>query len=66
MCEPHPTKIRGKRKPKTLDKMKSKFTNTLLDYDKNYKKINEVIRDNIIGHKKDIRQTKKHSIMMFN
>lgn len=59
MCEPHPTKIRGKRKPKTLDKMKSKFTNTLLDYDKNYKKINEVIRDNIIGHKKDIRQTKK-------
>lgn len=59
MCEPHPTKKRGKRKPKTLDKMKSKFTNTLLDYDKNYKKINEVIRDNIIGHKKDIRQTKK-------
>lgn len=39
--------------------MKSKFTNTLLDYDKNYKKINEVIRDNIIGHKKDFRTTIK-------
>ncbi|GAA0225159.1 hypothetical protein J2Z43_002848 [Clostridioides mangenotii] len=57
MCVPHPTKERGKRKPKTLDKMKSKFTNTLLDYDKNYKKIN---------HKKILGKQKKHSIMMFN
>ena len=59
ICEPIPSRIRGKRKQKTLDKMKSKFANTLLDYDKNYTKINEVIRENIIGHKKDIRQINK-------
>lgn len=59
ICEPIPSRNRGKRKQKTLDKMKSKFANTLLDYDKNYTKINEVIRENIIGQKKDIKQFNK-------
>jgi len=53
-CEPYPTKSRGKRKPKTMQSMKSKFANTLIDYDKNYTKINAVIRDNLINDKKEI------------
>lgn len=53
-CEPYPTKNRGKRKPKTMQRMKSKFANTLINYDKNYTKINSIIRDNLINDKREI------------
>ncbi len=33
ICEPNPTRQRGKRTQKTLDTMKSKFINHLLDFD---------------------------------
>ena len=46
--EPNPTRARGKRKPKTLVDMKSKFLNKLLDQQLEYKKINDIIRNNII------------------
>lgn len=46
--EPNPTRERGKRKPKTLVDMKSKFLNKLLDQQLEYKKINDIIRNNII------------------
>ena len=41
--EPNPTRERGKRKPKTLVDMKSKFLNKLLDQQLEYKKINDII-----------------------
>ena len=47
ICEPNPTIERGKRTQKTLDNMKSKFINHLLDYDKEYKEINTLLRDNL-------------------
>jgi len=37
---------RGKRKPKTLDQMKSAVVNHLVDRSKAYKRIDELIRDN--------------------
>lgn len=46
--EPNPTRERGKRKPKTLVDMKSKFLNKLLNQQLEYKKINDIIRNNII------------------
>ncbi len=39
---------------KTLYKMKSKFSNTLIDRSKEHKEINDIIRDNIINGKKEI------------
>ena len=47
ICEPNPTRERGKRTDKTLEFMKSKFINHLLDYDKEYKEINTLLRDNL-------------------
>ena len=47
ICEPNPTRQRGKRTQKTLDNMKSKFINHLLDYDKEYKEINTLLRENL-------------------
>ncbi|MGX4601698.1 MobP2 family relaxase [Faecalimicrobium sp. JNUCC 81] len=47
ICEPNPTRKRGKRSEKTLEFMKSKFINHLLDYDKEYKEINILLRDNL-------------------
>lgn len=44
---------RGKRKPKTLINMKSKFANNLIDRSKEQKEINDMIIKNIIDGKKD-------------
>lgn len=51
--EVFPSKERGKRKPKTLINMKSKFANNLIDRSKEQKEINDIIRKNIIESKKD-------------
>ncbi|CEK40086.1 MobP2 family relaxase [Paraclostridium sordellii] len=53
ICEPNPTKKRGKRTQKTLDTMKSKFINHLLDFDEEYKEINKVLRENLVKSSKD-------------
>ena len=47
ICEPNPTQNRGKRTQKTLDDMKSKFINHLLDFDNEYKEINNLLRENL-------------------
>lgn len=49
ICEPNPTRERGKKKQKTLDNMKSVFINELLDSKEIYKDINNIIRDKIIN-----------------
>jgi len=51
--EPYPTRERGKRKPKTLDAMKSKVINNILDRSQEQKMINDLIRKSIVGHKKE-------------
>nr|WP_172692210.1 MobP2 family relaxase [Paeniclostridium sordellii]AUO31832.1 hypothetical protein [Paeniclostridium sordellii] len=53
ICEPNPTKKRGKRTQKTLDTMKSKFINHLLDFDEEYKEINKILRENLLKSSKD-------------
>ncbi|MGW6151067.1 MobP2 family relaxase [Bacillus mycoides] len=51
--EPFPTRERGKRKPKTLDAMKGKVVNNLLDRKQEQKQINDLIRNNMVGSKKE-------------
>lgn len=51
ICEPDPTIQRGKRTQKTLDIMKNKFVNELLDSKENFKDINNIIRKDIVGSK---------------
>ncbi len=51
--EPFPTRERGKRKPKTLDAMRGKVVNNLLDRKQEQKQINDLIRKNIVGSKKE-------------
>ena len=51
--ELNPSKERGKRKPKTLINMKSKFANTLIDRTEEREKINNIIRNNIIGDREN-------------
>ncbi|MEN8648927.1 MobP2 family relaxase [Bacillus cereus group sp. BceL062] len=51
--EPFPTRERGKRKPKTLDAMKGKVVNNLLDRKQEQKQINDLIRKNMVGRKKE-------------
>lgn len=51
--EVNPSRERGKRKPKTLINMKSKFANNLIDRSREQKEINDIIRKNIIDNKKD-------------
>lgn len=46
-------RIRGKRKLKTLDKMKSNFINELRVDNEIHKRINELIRDNIVKNKEN-------------
>ncbi len=53
ICEPKPTTNRGKRTQKTLDNMKSNFTNELLNNKENYQEINNNIRKDIVNTKKD-------------
>lgn len=54
LIELEPTKERGKLKANTLGKMKSSFINSLVDRDKEYDKINELIREKIVNSKKNI------------
>ncbi|MGX9758820.1 MobP2 family relaxase [Clostridioides difficile] len=61
-CEPNPTKRRGKRKPKIMYNMKSKFVNSLLDAEKDYKKINEIIRENLIKSKQEFSSTSDYEM----
>lgn len=51
--EPYPTRERGKRKPKTLDAMRGKVVNNLLDRKQEQKQINDLIRSNMVGSKKE-------------
>ncbi|WP_043977025.1 MobP2 family relaxase [Priestia megaterium] len=50
--EPQPTRERGKRKPKTLDAMKSTVVNQILNRGEQHQKINELIRKDMVGKKK--------------
>ena len=50
--EPQPTRERGMRKPKTLDAMKSKVVNQILNRGEQQQKINELIRNDMVGKKK--------------
>ncbi|MFK3957909.1 MobP2 family relaxase [Pseudalkalibacillus hwajinpoensis] len=52
--EPNPTRERGKRKPKTLDAMKSEVVNGLLDRDQERNQINFLIRDHMVHYKKEM------------
>ncbi len=58
LVELEPSKERGKLKPKTLGKMKSKFANTIFNREKEFEKINELVRENIVHRKKDINTFK--------
>ncbi|MEH6868420.1 MobP2 family relaxase [Priestia megaterium] len=50
--EAQPTRERGKRKPKTLDAMKSTVVNQILNRGEQQQKINELIRNDMVGKKK--------------
>ncbi|MEH7567905.1 MobP2 family relaxase [Priestia megaterium] len=50
--EPHPTRNRGKRKPKTLDAIKSRVVSQILERGQEQKEINDLIRKNMVGSKK--------------
>ncbi|WP_154992480.1 MobP2 family relaxase [Priestia megaterium] len=50
--EPQPTRERGKRKPKTLDAMKSTVVNQILNRGEQHQKINELIRKDMVEKKK--------------
>ncbi|MCJ8341249.1 MAG: relaxase MobL [Cetobacterium sp.] len=52
ICEPNPTRTRGKRTRKTIETMRSKFVNHLLDFDEEYKEINKVLRENLVKSSK--------------
>ncbi|MGG3801194.1 MobP2 family relaxase [Metabacillus fastidiosus] len=51
--EPNPTRERGKRKPQTLDAMKSKVVNNIIDRGPEQKRINDLIRKNMVDKKKE-------------
>lgn len=53
ICEPNPTTKRGKKTQKTLDTMKSKLVNELLDNNEYYKEINKSIRENLVQPSKE-------------
>ncbi|MBU8757269.1 hypothetical protein KM927_27765 [Priestia megaterium] len=50
--EPHPTRERGMRKQSSLDAMKAKIVNQMTNRRENQKKINELIRKDMVDHKK--------------
>ncbi|QKE76043.1 hypothetical protein HPK19_24865 (plasmid) [Arthrobacter citreus] len=50
--QPEPTKERGKRKLKSLDAMKSKVINNIMDRSRQQTKINDIIRKSIVDSKK--------------
>ncbi|MDE1392083.1 MULTISPECIES: MobP2 family relaxase [Bacillus subtilis group] len=61
---PNKGQLRGKRKQKSIDAMKSKVVNSIMDRSNEYKKINDLIRNSIVSEKKNIplaelKKTKK-------
>lgn len=56
--ELNPTKTRGKRKPKSIFTMKSKVVNGIMNNNEQYKKINDIIRKDIIENKRHIKTLK--------
>ena len=52
--ELNPTKTRGKRKPKSIFTMKSKVVNGIMNNNEQYKKINDIIRKDIIESKRKL------------
>ncbi|MFS0604953.1 MobP2 family relaxase [Peribacillus frigoritolerans] len=50
--EPSPTRERGKRKLKSLESMKSKVVNNIMDRSQEQKKINDLIRNRMVNSKK--------------
>ena len=52
--ELNPSKTRGKRKPKSIFAMKSKIINGITNNNEQYKKINDIIRKDIIDRKKNV------------
>lgn len=50
--EPQPNRERGKRKPKTLDAMKSTVVNQILNRGEQQQKINDLIRNDMVRKKK--------------
>ncbi|KWU60015.1 MobP2 family relaxase [Priestia megaterium] len=50
--EPHPTRERGMRKQSSLDAMKAKVVNQMTNRRENQKKINELIRKDMVDYKK--------------
>lgn len=55
-------KENGFRKGKTLSSMKNKFVNNLIDRNKEHKKINEIIRENIIDDKDNLELRKDRNM----
>ena len=53
--ELNPSKERGKRKPKSILAMKSKVVNGIINNNEQYKKINDIIRKDIIENKKEVK-----------
>ncbi|HDR7495159.1 TPA: hypothetical protein QCX40_005913 [Bacillus cereus] len=51
--EPYPTRDRGKRKQTTLDAMKAKVAQNIMDRGQEQKQINDLIRENMVAKKKD-------------
>lgn len=51
--EPYPTRDRGKRKQTTLDAMKAKVAQNIMDRGQEQKQINDLIRKNMVDKKKD-------------
>ncbi|WP_033799789.1 MobP2 family relaxase, partial [Bacillus pseudomycoides] len=51
--EPFPTRDRGKRKQKTLDAMKGKVVQNIMDRGQEQKQINDLIRKNMVAKKKE-------------
>ncbi|MEK5500997.1 MobP2 family relaxase [Bacillus sp. FSL M8-0168] len=61
---PNKGQLRGKRKQKSIDAMKSKVVNSIMDRSNEYKKINDLIRNSIVSEKKNValaelKKTKK-------
>ncbi|MDR5021428.1 hypothetical protein FOL75_05015 [Bacillus thuringiensis] len=53
---------RGKRKQKSIDAMKSKVVNSIMDRSEEYKKINDLIRNKIVKTKKDVSLSEKRKM----
>lgn len=60
--EENPTRERGKRKGKTIGRMKSKVVNEITDQAEIYRQINDLIRKNIVDSKKQMRLSKDKEV----